>query len=185
MISFTIGDRRFDLRAAAIVLHDGRLLLHRAPEDDYWVLPGGRVEMGETGADAIVREMHEEIGEHVECGRLVGVVENFFMWDGLRRHALELYYATRFAAGSPLLHVPRFEGVEAGAPLLYEWFAVAELDRINVRPRVVRRLVVDATDPLPAGTLHLVQRDESAGSIDAPDAAIGVASRPISEPSAP
>jgi hypothetical protein len=39
-----------------------------------------------------------------------------------------------------------------------------------------------AGDPLPAATLHLVQRDESAGSIDAPDARPHVAAPTTSEP---
>jgi ADP-ribose pyrophosphatase YjhB (NUDIX family) len=167
MISFTIDDRRFDLRAAAVVAHDGRLLLHRMPDDDYWALPGGRVEIGETGAHAVVRELFEETGERVDCERLIAVVENFFTMHGRAQHAVELYFAVRLAPTSPLRDTTRFEGVEAGAPLLYEWFPVAALDRVDVRPRVVCRFVAD---PLPLDVLHLVQRDESAGSIEARDA---------------
>jgi ADP-ribose pyrophosphatase YjhB (NUDIX family) len=40
-----------------------------------WSVPGGRVEEGETLAEAVVREMAEETGLEAVCGPLVGWVE--------------------------------------------------------------------------------------------------------------
>jgi 8-oxo-dGTP diphosphatase len=40
-----------------------------------WSLPGGRVEAGESDADAVAREMLEETGLTVRPGALVGTVE--------------------------------------------------------------------------------------------------------------
>jgi 8-oxo-dGTP diphosphatase len=57
---------------------DGRLLLvqrARPPAAGTWSLPGGRVERGEDDAAAVVREIREETGLHVEVGELVGTVE--------------------------------------------------------------------------------------------------------------
>jgi ADP-ribose pyrophosphatase YjhB (NUDIX family) len=55
----------------------GRLLLIKrghAPGAGRWSLPGGRIEPGETDAEALVREMREETGLTVEPGRLIGRV---------------------------------------------------------------------------------------------------------------
>jgi 8-oxo-dGTP diphosphatase len=60
----------------------GRLLLvlrGHAPSAGTWSVPGGRVEEGESDAEATVREVLEETGVRVEVGRLVGEVER----DGL------------------------------------------------------------------------------------------------------
>jgi 8-oxo-dGTP diphosphatase len=62
------------------VVHDdtGRLLLvrrGREPGRGLWSVPGGRVEPGESAAEAVVREVEEETGLHVVVGRLVGTVE--------------------------------------------------------------------------------------------------------------
>ncbi len=56
---------------------EGRLLLIRRrnePGRGLWSVPGGRVEAGESDAEAVVREMAEETGLVVEPGALVGRV---------------------------------------------------------------------------------------------------------------
>jgi 8-oxo-dGTP diphosphatase len=56
---------------------DGRLLLIRRanePGRGLWSIPGGRVEPGESDAEAVVREMAEETGLTVAPGELVGRV---------------------------------------------------------------------------------------------------------------
>jgi len=55
----------------------GRLLLIKRghePGAGLWSLPGGRVEPGETDAEALVREMREETGLVVQAGRFLGSV---------------------------------------------------------------------------------------------------------------
>ena len=42
MISVDIAGHRFQLRAAAVVVHDGLVLLHRLVGDAYWALPGDK-----------------------------------------------------------------------------------------------------------------------------------------------
>lgn len=66
------------LAVGAIVVDDERLLMVRrghGPAAGYWAVPGGRVEPGETLAEAVVREMLEETGIEGVCGRLIGVLE--------------------------------------------------------------------------------------------------------------
>lgn len=51
------------------------MLGHRHPDrrtfPDVWDVPGGRIEPGESAERAMVRELEEELGIHVEMGRLV------------------------------------------------------------------------------------------------------------------
>lgn len=59
------------------VVSDGRgriLLAQRLnpPDAGCWTVPGGRVEPGESVAEAVVRELHEETGLQVQAGALLG-----------------------------------------------------------------------------------------------------------------
>jgi 8-oxo-dGTP diphosphatase len=62
----------------AVIKDDqGRLLLIKRghePGAGLWSLPGGRIEPGETDAEALVREMREETGLDVQAGPLLGSV---------------------------------------------------------------------------------------------------------------
>ena len=62
----------------AVIKDDqGRLLLIKRghePGAGLWSIPGGRIEPGETDAEALVREMREETGLAVQAGPLLGSV---------------------------------------------------------------------------------------------------------------
>lgn len=60
---------------AAVLRRDGRILVTRrhahAERGGLWEFPGGKVEPEESEADALIREMHEELDCEVEVGGLV------------------------------------------------------------------------------------------------------------------
>ena len=51
-----------DVGVVAIVEQAGRVVLVRHSYKSGWMLPGGAVERGEPPADAVIRELQEEIG---------------------------------------------------------------------------------------------------------------------------
>ncbi|MGH9224866.1 MAG: NUDIX hydrolase [Acidimicrobiales bacterium] len=124
---------RPEVCVGAIAVHDGKLLLIRrgtGPAAGSWSVPGGRVEGGETLAEAVVRELAEETGVEGVCDRLVGWVERI---DG-DRHDVILDFAVtvlepgQLRAGSdaaeaewvPLDDVPHRRLVDGLAEFLHE-----------------------------------------------------------------
>jgi len=63
--------------AAAVVWHDGRLLLTQRPPGDplelQWELPGGKIEPDESPEGALVRELQEELGVRATAHELLEV----------------------------------------------------------------------------------------------------------------
>lgn len=69
-------DKVFLPAAVAAILDDhGRLLLHRRGDEveELWSFPGGSLDIGESAAEAVVREVQEELGIEVEPVAVIGV----------------------------------------------------------------------------------------------------------------
>lgn len=65
--------------AAAIIIRDNKLLATERGYGDYkdwWEFPGGKLEAGETGEQALAREIREELDAEVRVGRLFCTVEH-------------------------------------------------------------------------------------------------------------
>ncbi|MGA7272877.1 MAG: NUDIX domain-containing protein [Acidimicrobiia bacterium] len=158
----------FLYRVGGVAVDRGRVLLHRSEFDDFWSIPGGRVGVGETSADALAREMREETGAEVRVGRLLWVVENFFRstpLDGpptvsqrIDHHELGVYLQLQFPV--QLTATDAFFGTElTGTPneftLEFRWFPQSKVDQIDLRPRPLRQAL---SGPLPSGATRLVNR---------------------------
>jgi ADP-ribose pyrophosphatase YjhB (NUDIX family) len=87
----------------AAVIRDGDRLLvwedHDPITGEVVCVPlAGGIEFGETGAEAIARELQEEIGRMPEQVAFLGVFEDIFVWNGRRRHELWLVYDVELAS---------------------------------------------------------------------------------------
>lgn len=89
------------LCVSAVAVDDDRLLVVRrgqGPAQGSWSVPGGRVDAGETLAEAVVRELAEETGIEGVCGALLDWVERI----GPDHHFVILAFAVQvLEAGSP------------------------------------------------------------------------------------
>lgn len=93
ILSFPGKGMRFNYRVAGAAMRDGHVLVCREDDDDYCMLPGGRVEMGEASDTALVREMAEELVMPVDVGPLLFTYESFYGRADQRFHELGFVYA--------------------------------------------------------------------------------------------
>jgi ADP-ribose pyrophosphatase YjhB (NUDIX family) len=98
--------QRPQLAVSAAIFRDGKVLLvrrARPPGEGLHSLPGGRVEFGETMAQALHREVAEETGLTVEIVGLAGWREVIPAQPG-HGHYLVMSFAARWIAGEPVLN---------------------------------------------------------------------------------
>jgi len=157
MIAFDVGSHRFHFRAAAVITLSEHILLHQIEGQNFWCLPGGRVEPGERAEQTVVREMHEEVGADIDFGNLLWTVENFFSHEGQPHHEIGLYFAAILKPGSSMLDLTKHHhGVEGSKSLKFVWFAREQLWSLDIRPAVLGELLVKG-QLVPA---HVVQDGE-------------------------
>jgi 8-oxo-dGTP pyrophosphatase MutT (NUDIX family) len=114
----------------------GRLLLIHKVDNDLWALPGGGMDLGESIADAAVREAAEETGLTVELTGLVGIYTDpghvMAYDDGEVRQEFSVCFHARVVEGEA-----REDGSETKAVRWVKPDAVADL---NVHPSMRRRI---------------------------------------------
>lgn len=63
-------------------------------------LPGGFVDMDETGEEGIIREIREETGLEVPAVVYLFSIPNLYMYSGMEIHTLDMFYEVHVEAGS-------------------------------------------------------------------------------------
>ncbi|MFO7273770.1 MAG: NUDIX hydrolase [Bacillota bacterium] len=110
---------------------DRVLLVQRAtpPLQGYWGLPGGRVELGETVQEALLREVREETGLEVAVERYLGYMDAIDRDEAgrVRFHYVVHYFAARPAGGT-------LAAADDAADV--RWVALSELERLPVTDSV-------------------------------------------------
>lgn len=124
--------------ARGVCVCEGRLLLCKAKGGSTSYLPGGHIEFGETGREALVREMREETGRAVKTGRFLGVVENSFIQHGKPHAEINLVYEMRLEGTGD-------EVVALEDWIEFLWCPLADLDKARLLPEAFNAL---AQNPL-------------------------------------
>jgi ADP-ribose pyrophosphatase YjhB (NUDIX family) len=121
-------------RVSVIVISDGKILLvkHRKGSKQYWVLPGGRLEYGETFQECAVREIQEETGLDVVVDKMVFVSEAIA--PDRSRHIVNVYLTAKVVGGSLRLgNEPVLAGVD--------FMPLSELEGGNLYPPVGQQIL--------------------------------------------
>ena len=127
-------EKHIETIARGVCVKDGRVLLCYPKDRSYSYLPGGHIEFGETGREALVREIKEEMGLKATAGEFLGVIENSFLQHGKRHCEINLVYEMK---------VEGFDGFKLESKedwIGFEWADVDELEEANLLPESIRPL---------------------------------------------
>jgi 8-oxo-dGTP diphosphatase len=147
----------FGIRVGAVVTRDGALLLVRHQKQDrdpYWVLPGGRLEPGETIPECAEREVLEETGLPARFSGVLYVSE--FLREG--RHTVDITARMRVEGDEEAELGSDPEVAPGSEPTLRElrWVEVEGLRKIELLPAWIKdRLLEDAAEGWIADEIYL------------------------------
>jgi 8-oxo-dGTP pyrophosphatase MutT (NUDIX family) len=129
-------------RVAVIVIKNNQILLiHRFRKGkDFWVIPGGSVEEGESLEEAGKREIKEETNLDVEIGEKLWEYENDYYGDGIRK---EYYFlAKNFSDGEVRMTGEELERASEQNQFHPEWVSLAKIKDLNLKPEFAKEKIL-------------------------------------------
>lgn len=122
-----IDNQIFGVRASALIIKDGKIFLTKDSKGRYYTI-GGAVEVNEVAADAVVREVKEELGIDSCVNQLAFVVENQFTHEDRDFHNIEFHFIVE-----PIGEILE-EMIEDNLKQACEWIDVDKLVNLDVVP---------------------------------------------------
>jgi 8-oxo-dGTP diphosphatase len=124
-------------RATAIIIRNGKLLLiHRQKKGrEFYVLPGGGVDLEESFEEACIREVKEETGLDTLGLRLVS------RYITLEKE--ENYYLTEVTPGEPVLGGAEAIRQSPDDTYSFVWAEAAQLESLSLQPAAARRICLE------------------------------------------
>lgn len=149
-ISFKLGNEKFNYRVCAMMISDGKILAMHDERSPYYYLPGGRVKIGETAENAIVREVQEELGVTPRIVRPLWLNQAFFTEDvdGLHYHELCIYFLMDIADTELMLRGKKFTTTEGHRTHTFEWLAFDRLKDEYFYPQFLKKDIFNLPDVL-------------------------------------
>lgn len=154
-ITIAVGSGLVNVRVGAIIIKNGKILMVGNDRFDYYYSVGGRIKMGESSEEAVIREVFEETGANLEIDHLAYIHENFFISDhekykGMPTYEISFFYVMK----TPESFEPRCDSfTEDNSKEKLEWIS-ADTDKV-IYPSFFRDELIRPSE----GIRHIVTNE--------------------------
>ena len=147
-ITIDVGNYKLNVRAAGVIIHNGKVLAHKNMNSNHYALIGGRVEIGENSADTVKREIKEELGKEVEITGYVATIENFFEMKGSKYHEIMFIHKIEFVNKDDKKIEYTMKNIEGKDYLQYEWLELSKIDQYPLLPEAIKDVLKQDKFPI-------------------------------------
>ena len=147
-ISINLDNYKLNVRAAVIIIHNNKILLHRNLNSTHYALLGGRVEIGEDSEKTVKREVFEELGKEIEITGYISTIENFFEMEGSKYHEIMFIYKGEFKSEEDKNIEYTLKNIEGKDYLQYEWLELNKIAQYPLLPKAVQEMFIKNEFPI-------------------------------------
>lgn len=142
-ITFQTDDGKFNYRVCAMILSDGKILAMHDQRSPYFYLPGGRVAVGETAEEAVLREVEEELHIHAKISRPLWLNQAFFTEDVDKQnyHELCIYFLMDISETDLLSRGESFQCTEGKRTHSFQWLPFERLKEEYFYPLFLKEAI--------------------------------------------
>ena len=152
-LTFKQDDLILNIRVLLLIPYkDGYIFEHS--RHGYFFAVGGRVKFGESSQEAAIRELEEELNFNDIDLRLIGLIENYFEFNGNQVYEINFVYS---GVIKDEINFDKLESAHQG----YKTLSNAEIKEKDVRPLVLKEFIDKFTNRVDGENqlIQLVNRD--------------------------
>ena len=147
-LTIDVEDYKLNVRAAGVIIHNNKVLVHKNVNSDHYSLIGGRVEIGEDSETTVKREIQEELGKKVEITGYVSTIENFFKMKGSKYHEILFMHKAEFTNEEDKKIEYTLKNMEGKDYLQYEWLNLDQIEEYPLLPKIVKEVLKENKFPV-------------------------------------
>ena len=148
-LTINIENYKLNIRAAGIIEHNGKILVHKEISKDHYALIGGRVKIGEDSKTTIKREIKEELGKEIKTTGYIATIENFFEANNKKYHEITFVHKAEFVDEKDKKTLETIKNIEGDEEknIEYEWIDLNNIDKTPIRPEVLKKILTKKVYP--------------------------------------
>lgn len=147
-ITLDVEEYKLNIRAAGVIIHNGKILAHRNINSDHYALVGGRVQIGENSAKTVKREIQEELGKNIEITSYIATIENFFEMKGSKYHEILFVHQVEFIDDEDKKIEYTLKNREGKDYLQYEWIDLNKIEEYPLYPKTIQNILKEQKFPI-------------------------------------
>lgn len=109
-------------------------------KENFYRLIGGGIEFGETGSEALKREVKEEINVEIKNIKYLGLIENIFNYESKERHELALVYRADFKDNA-IYKIKEIKILDSRHPQKAYWLNKKEVLKMKFYPERLKKFI--------------------------------------------